>query len=248
LSQIEVRVAAHYSQDPNLIGIFISGKDFHDLTTSHMWKISLEEVKADHKKNGGASKRSSAKNVSFGVLYGISAKGLQAQLKSKCHADWSEEECQKMIDLWLDTAYPQVKWYMERQKHFCRTHGYVESMHGRRRYLPGVNSTIPRIREEAHRAAINHPIQATAAEILKIAEINIWNNVLPIFRESGAFVEPILAVHDELIFEADKNVAEDVQAAVIYEMENAVKLCVPVVAEGHISKCGEDGGSWADLK
>lgn len=248
LSQIEVRVAAEYSRDPNLMSIFLTGKDFHNQTTAFMWKISIDEVLADHKKMGGASKRSSAKNVSFGILYGISATGLQAQLKSKCHTDWSVEECQQMIDLWLDTAYPQVKWYMERQKHFCRQNGYVESMHGRRRYLPGVHSTIPRIREEAYRAAINHPIQATAAEILKIAQKNIWKNVLPLYWESDIFVQPILSVHDELIFECHKSVAEEVQAMVIYEMENAVKLCVPVVSEGHISKTGSEGGSWADLK
>lgn len=244
LSQIEVRVAAHYSRDPNLMKIFIEAvNDFHDMTTAFMYKISLEEVKADHKARGGASKRSSAKNVSFGVLYGISASGLQAQLKSKCHTEWTVEQCQEMIDLWLETAYPQVKWYMERQKHFCRTHGYVESMHGRRRYLPGVNSTIPRIREEAYRAAINHPIQATAAEILKIAERNIWTRVLPKYRNYGIYVEPILAVHDELIFECDGFVAEELQADVVFEMENAVELCVPVVAEGHLS-----AESWAGLK
>lgn len=249
LSQIEVRVAAHYSQDPNLIQIFSTkGADFHTKTTAYMWKISEAEVTKDDEENGGASKRSSAKNVSFGVLYGISAKGLQAQLKSKCHTDWSEEQCQNMIDLWLETAYPQVKWYMERQKHFCRQNGYVESMFGRRRYLPGVHSTIPRIREEAHRAAINHPIQSTAAEILKIAERNIWNKVLPAYWAAGVYVEPILAVHDELILEVDKDLAEEIRDAVIYEMEHAVEMCVPVVSKGKISKDGADGGSWADLK
>ena len=249
LSQIEVRVAAHYSKDPNLVSIFTGGKiDFHTRTAAQMWKLTEAEIVADDEKNGGSSMRSSAKNVSFGVLYGISAKGLQAQLKSKCHADWTEEQCQEMINKWLDIAYPQVKWYMEQQKHYCRTHGYVESLHGRRRYLPGVNSTIPRIREEAYRAAINHPIQSTAAEILKVAECNIWNNVFPIFRESGAYVEPILAIHDELVIESDISIAKEIEAAVIWEMENAVQLCVPVISKGKISKAGESGGSWADLK
>lgn len=248
LSQIEVRVAAHFSRDPNLMSIFLTGKDFHNQTTAFMWKISIDEVLADHKKMGGASKRSSAKNVSFGILYGISAKGLQAQLKSKCQTEWSEEECQSMIDLWLNTAYPQVKWYMERQKYLCRQNGYVESMFGRRRYLPGVHSTIPRIREEAYRTAINHPIQATAAEILKIAEKNIWNKVLPKYWAKKVFAYPTLAIHDELIFEVDFSVAQELQAEVIYEMENAVQLCVPVVSEGHMSKAGEDGGSWAQCK
>ncbi len=247
LSQIEVRVAAHYSQDPNLVKIFMEtgGPDFHTQTAMQMWHLTADEVNADHKKLGGASKRSSAKNVSFGVLYGISATGLQAQLKSKCHTDWTEEECQDMIDRWLSVAYPQVKWYMERQRHFCKVNGYVTSMHGRRRYLPGINSTIHSVREEAYRAAINHPIQASAAEVLKIAERNIWQKVLPAFWEMGCYVEPVLAVHDELIFEVDFAIAKEVEAAVRFEMENAVQLCVPVVAEGHIS---ELGGSWADLK
>ena len=243
LSQIEVRVAAHYSRDANLMSIFLDGKDFHDLTTAFMYKISLEEVKADHKKNGGASKRSSAKNVSFGVLYGIGAKGLRAQLRSKCHTDWSEAQCQKMIDLWLETAYPQVKWYMERQKHLCRQYGYVESMHGRRRYLPGVHSTIPRIREEAYRAAINHPIQSTASEILKIAQYNVWKSVLPILRGAGVSVSPVLQIHDELIYEVQADAADELLDMVRYSMENAYELCVPILAEGHIGK-----ESWADLK
>lgn len=249
LSQIEVRVAAHFSQDPNLMQIFMTkGADFHSKTTAFMWKISEEEVKADDELNGGSSKRSSAKNVSFGVLYGISARGLQAQLKSKCHTDWSEEQCQEMIDLWLETAYPRVKWYMERQKHMARRDGFVQSMFGRRRYVPGVNSSVHRIREEAYRQAINHPIQSTAAEMLKIAEANIWNKVLPSFWARGCYVEPIAAVHDELIFEVNFDVAKELQDAVIYEMENAVQLCIPVVSKGKLSKLGEDGGSWADLK
>jgi DNA polymerase I-like protein with 3'-5' exonuclease and polymerase domains len=251
LSQIEVRVAAHFSQDPNLIKIFTTkGADFHTKTAAYMWKLSEAEIMADAKALGGASKRASGKNVSFGVLYGIGAKGLQAQLKSKCHTDWSEEQCQEMIDLWLETAYPHVKYYMERQKYLCRQKGYVESMFGRRRYLPGVHSTVPRIRAECERAAINHPIQSTAAEILKIAEADIWNRVLPRFWAQGFYVdvEPILAVHDELILECDLDIAQEVQVAVISAMENAVQLCVPVVSEGHISKSGADGGSWADLK
>lgn len=186
-------------------------------------------------------------NCSFGILYGIGAKGLQAQLKSKCHTDWSEDACQDMIDKWLD-AYPQVRWYMERMRHACRTKGYVETMYGRRRYLPGANSTVPRIREEAYRAAINHPIQGTASEILKIAEANIWKKVFPKYWNQGFYVEPVAAIHDELLLEADKDIAEEVRDMVIFEMENAVQLCVPIVSKGKISKDGADGGSWADLK
>ncbi len=249
LSQIEVRVAAHFSQDPNLIEIFqTKGADFHVRTTSHMYKISEEAVRADDELNGGSSMRSSAKNVSFGILYGISAKGLQAQLKSKCHAEFSEEDCQDMIDKWLKEAYPQVQVYMDRMRQQCRIHGYVESMFGRRRYLPGINSTVPRIREEAYRAAINHPIQATASEILKAAERNIWNNVFPLFWNSGIYVEPVLLIHDEVVVECDIAVAEEVRDMITSEMENAVQLIVPIVSKGKISRLAEDNGSWADLK
>lgn len=244
LSQIEVRVAAHYSQDPNLMEVFRNGKvDIHTRTAALMWKMSEDEIKHDDEINGGASMRSSAKNVTFGVLYGISAKGLQAQLKSKCHTDWTEEQCDEMIKNWLEVAFPQVRWYLEKQKHLCRQRGYVESLNGRRRYLPGVHSTIPRIREEAYRAAINLPIQASAAEILKIAEAAIWNKVFPMFWESGIYVEPIAAIHDEILLEADADAAVDIMHAVIYEMEHAMSLCVPLVSKGKIS-----AESWAGIK
>ena len=182
-------------------------------------------------------------NCSFGILYGISATGLQAQLKSKCHTDWTVEQCEDMIDKWLDKAYPRVKWYMERQKSICRRKGYVESMFGRRRYLPGVNSTIPRLREEAHRAAINHPIQSTATEILKVAIKNIWDRVLPDMWSRGIDAQPILLVHDEIIMEVQTEYAVELNDAIVWEMEHAVELCVPVVAEGHISD-----ESWAGIK
>ena len=243
LSQIEMRVLAHLSGDKNLIDVFLSGDDFHTRTAMQAWGLTREEVEADHKLNGGASKRSSGKNVSFGVVYCISAKGLQAQLKSKTGRDWTEEECAEMISNWLDKSYPGVKYYMEKQKFLSRRDGYVSSLFGRRRYVPGVHSSIPRIREESYRQAVNHSVQSGAAEILKLAMVDIWNNAMPLMRSSGVRVDAVLQVHDELIFEIQSDAADEWLGMVKYSMENAFELCVPITAEGHIGK-----ESWADLK
>ena len=242
LSQIEMRVLAHLSGDQNLIDIFLSGDDFHTRTAMQCWGMTREEVEEDHKKNGGASKRSSGKNVSFGVVYCISAKGLQVQLKSKTGREWSEEECTKMISDWLDKSYPGVRWFMERQKHFARTNGYVESLFGRRRYVPGVHSSIPRIREESYRQAVNHSVQAGASEILKLAMCEIWN-ILPAMWESGVYIKPVLQIHDELVYEVQSDFADEWLSIVKYSMEHSYELCVPTLAEGHVGK-----ESWADLK
>ena len=248
LSQIEMRVLAHLSKDPNLIKLFNEGRDFHTATAAFMWKLPFEAIEKDHKAKGGSSMRSSGKNVSFGIVYGVTAKGLQAQVKSKTHQEWSEEQCQSMIDMWLGEAYPYVRYYMERQKHMARRDGFVRTLTGRRRYLPGVHSTIPRIREEAHRQAINHPVQGTAAEVIKLAMRNLWYDALPMLRESGIRVRPVLQIHDELVFEVEEGAAEEVAAIVVDAMQRAMVLCVPVTADYHVTKTISDGGSWADLK
>ncbi len=248
LSQIEMRVLAHLSRDINLIALFNEGRDFHSATAAYMWNMSLEEIDADYKALGGASKRASGKNVSFGIVYGVTARGLQAQVKSKTHEDWSEEKCQQMIDLWLNDAYPGVKVYMENQKSIARQKGYVETLMGRRRYVPGVHSSIPRIREEAGRQAINHPVQGSAAEVIKKAMRNLWNKALPTLWEAGIYCEPVLQIHDELVLEVQADAAQEVAVIVKWDMENALDLCVPINADFHITKTAEEGGSWADLK
>src|SRR5690606_35040872 len=115
-------------------------------------------------------------------------------------------------------------------------------------YLPGVNSSIPRIREESNRQAINHPVQGSAAEIIKLAMRNIWNEALPTYWDAGYDIEPILQIHDELIYECQSDIAEEWAGVVTSYMETAMELCVPIVAEAHITKPGEEGGNWADLK
>ena len=137
---------------------------------------------------------------------------------------------------------------MDTQKRLCLEQSYVETMLGRRRYLPGGHSSIPRIREEAFRQAINHPVQGSATEIVKMAERILWQDILPFFRSAGIVVEPILQVHDELILEVQKDAAEEVVQAVKYAMESATVLSVPIAAEYHITRTADDGGSWADLK
>lgn len=269
LSQIEMRVLAHISRDPNLIKLFTDGLDFHTSTAAFMWKCSEDEIWAEHlgmadfekkfgrkysgppvdpSKAGGSSRRSSGKNVSFGIVYGVTATGLQAQVKSKTHQDWSEEECQHMIDMWLEDAYPGVRYYMDKMEFMCRQKGYVTTLMGRRRYLPGVFSSIHRIRSESRRQAINNPIQGTAAEVIKIAMQRLWHTVLPVLWEAGICVRPVLQIHDELIFECQKDAGQEIANSVVDAMENAMRLCVPVMAEYHITRSGEGGGSWADLK
>lgn len=248
LSQVEMRVLAHLSRDPNLCKLFNEGRDFHTATAAFMWKLTFEEIEADHKLNGGSSMRSSGKNVSFGIVYGVTARGLQAQVKSKTHQEWSEEQCQQMIDMWLEEAYTHVKYYMERQKYLAKRDGFVQTLMGRRRYLPGVNSTIPRIREEAFRQAINHPVQGSAAEIIKKAMQKLWEVELPKLWARGIYCEPVLQIHDELIFEVDAHAAKEVAEIVKNAMQTAVSLCVPILADAHITPTAEEGGSWADLK
>lgn len=271
LSQIEMRILAHLSRDPTLIDVFLSGKDIHSASAAAMWKCTIEEIDAEHfggdskdfikrygrpwwgpptdpTKAGGASRRSSGKNVSFGIVYGVTATGLQAQVKSKTHQEWTEEQCQAMIDLWLESAYPHVKYYMERQKHLARRDGFVQTLMGRRRYVPGVNSSIPRIRGEANRQAINHPVQGSASEVIKVTERDIWNYALPMFRDAGVNVRPVLQIHDELVFECPTEAAHEWSAVVTDFMQRAVTLCVPIKADAHITAAGELGGSWADLK
>jgi uracil-DNA glycosylase family 4 len=268
LSQIEMRILAHLSQDPNLIKLFVEGLDFHSATAAFMWRVSMEEIDAEHdidkfekkygrkwdgpapdpNKAGGASRRSSGKNVSFGIVYGVTAKGLQAQVKSKTHQEWSEDECQRMIDSWLEEAYSRVKVYMERQKSLARDKGFVQTLLGRRRYLPGVHSTVPRIREEAYRQAINMPVQGSASEVIKLAEKKILADVLPKLWGRKIEVEPVLQIHDELVFEVESGAAKEVATEVIEAMETAMEICVPIIAEAHITPAFEHGGSWANLK
>ena len=216
----------------------------HILPAGYWQCLDLNVVSDDHIYIAGSLR---THNCGFGIVYGISSKGLQWQYKSKTGIDYTEEECQKQLDDWFG-VYQYVKYYMERQKSFARRDGFVSSLLGRRRYLPGVHSTIPRIREESHRQAINHPVQSGASEVIKIAMRNIWNDALPILWDSGIKVRPILQIHDELCYEVEKGAVYEVAEIIVDKMQTAMILSVPVLADFHVTASGEDGGSWADLK
>jgi uracil-DNA glycosylase family 4 len=244
-AQIEVRVLAHISQDRNLIDVIRNGRDLHTSTAALMfsWPGGYEAMMDALARGDGDAKkkRTRAKNATFGIFYRISAQGLLAQFREN-GIDATLEECQAIIDLFLTEAYPGIGEYFRETDSFLRQNYYVEDLFGRRRWLPSVHSTIDWVRGEAERQGTNFPIQSTAAGILKLAMIDIDANVLPRYREGGAFAEMILPVHDELVFEADKGVAEELRDEVLRAMERVLTLDVPLTAEAKI------GQRWSDLK
>ncbi len=235
LDQIEMRVLADRSQDPTLIQVFLTGEDIHQKTASLVFSLPMSEVAK------GTWQRDSAKNCGFGIVYGITAKGLQLQLKLR-GIDRSEEECQAMIDAYLVVAYPGVRSLMEDKKAEARRYGYVRTMLGRLRYLPGIHSSNNKLRSEAERVCLNHDIQGTAQELIKLAMKGIWERVLPEVWRQGYYCEPILQIHDEILMEMDERVAAEVDVMVRNEMQEATKLCIPIGA-----KCAT-AHNWGELK
>lgn len=231
LDQIELRVGAHLAADQNMLDIFRSGKDIHAATASLVYRKPLEEVTQDE--------RRASKTVNFGVFYGMSARRLQNEL-ALMGIVYSTAECDEIIASWF-RAYPGIRNYMARCHSEARTRGYVSSLLGRRRYLPGVHSKIPQIREESLRWSVNHPDQATAAEILKLWMRRVWEIVLPDLQRHG-HCEPLLTVHDELIFEVEAGMEELVIAMVAAAAQDTMKLLVPIAAKG---KCGQ---TWASME
>ncbi len=237
LNQIEMRVLAHESEDENMIAVFSDPNrlGLHIETCAEIYGMKPEEV----------DKKSTAykmiKNVTFGIVYHISAYGLTAQMHQRGKPDWTEDDSQKMIDEWF-TLYPGVGRFMEAKKAEARRFGFVRDMFGRIRYLEGVRSKIPRVQNEAYRQAINHPIQSGAQGVIKLAMAGIWNDVLPAYWREGHWVEAILQVHDELLFEADEAVMPTLGPLVTSQLEGAYKLRVPITASGAIGK------NWRQLK
>ncbi len=211
-SQIELRVMAHLSQDPQMVEVFKEGKDLHAATAANIYKKPIEEVTRDE--------RTKSKRANFGIIYGITVFGLAERL------DISREEAKMLIDGYF-TTFPQVHDYMEKSKEVARQQGYVTTLFGRRRYLPDINSQNATVRGFAERNAINAPIQGTAADIIKVAMIRIFNR----FKAEGIRSKMILQVHDELNFSVYPNEKERVEAIVIEEMQNAFPLSVPLVAD-----------------
>ncbi|MFA5012106.1 MAG: DNA polymerase I [Ignavibacteria bacterium] len=212
-SQIELRVMAHYSGDENFISAFKKNRDIHTETAMRVFKLkSKDEVTPN--------RRRKAKEVNFGIIYGIGAFGLATRLEIK------NSEAKEIIDRYF-TEFPKVYEYLERTRKFARDNGYVTTLKGRRRYLPQINNNNNAVRSEAERMAINMPIQGTAADMIKIAMIEIHN----VFKEKKFKSKMLLQVHDELVFEVYKPEIEEVKKIVLREMKNAIKLDVPVEVE-----------------
>ena len=211
-SQIELRVMAHLSQDPQMIEVFKEGKDLHAATAANIYKKPIEEVTRDE--------RTKSKRANFGIIYGITVFGLAERL------DIPRDEAKMLIDGYFAT-FPQVHDYMEKSKEVARQKGYVTTLFGRRRYLPDINSHNATVRGFAERNAINAPIQGTAADIIKVAMIHIHQR----FKAEGIKSKMILQVHDELNFSVFPEEKEKVERIVIEEMQAAFDLNVPLVAD-----------------
>ena len=221
-SQIELRVLAHFSRDPGLIKAFENGEDIHSSTSSLVYDIPINKVDSDM--------RRIAKVLNFGVIYGLSPHGIARQ------TDLSQKDGKKFIDIYFD-KYPGIQTYLDSVKEQCRANGYVETILGRRRYLPDINARNFRLRSQAERAAINMPIQGTAADIIKVAMINIQKRLQDLEMKSMM----ILQVHDELIFEVPNNELSQVESIVSELMPSSLKLDVPLAVE--IKK----GYDWGNL-
>ncbi|OAD45567.1 DNA polymerase I [Polaribacter atrinae] len=211
-SQIELRIIAALSEEENMMEAFKNGEDIHASTAAKVFNVPLEEVTREQ--------RSNAKTVNFGIVYGVSAFGLSNQ------TDLSRSEAKELIDTYYET-YPKLKAYMSAQVDFAREHGYVETILNRRRYLKDINSRNAMVRSGAERNAVNAPIQGSAADIIKLAMINIHNR----FEKEGFKSKMLLQVHDELVFDAHKDELETIRPIIKYEMENAFKMSVPLDVE-----------------
>jgi DNA polymerase-1 len=211
-SQIELRIIAALSKEETMIEAFKNGEDIHASTASKVFDVPLAEVTREQ--------RSNAKTVNFGIIYGVSAFGLSNQ------TDLSRSEAKELIDTYYAT-YPKLRAYMSEQVDFARDHGYVQTVLGRRRYLKDINSRNAIVRGAAERNAVNAPIQGSAADIIKMAMINIYNKL----QEGNYKTKMLLQVHDELVFDVYKPELDDIKTLVKTEMENAFKLDVPLDVE-----------------
>ena len=211
-SQIELRIAAHISKDPNMLQAFQEETDIHSLTASSIFNVSLEKV--------SEQMRRQAKIVNFSIIYGISAYGLSEQIGI------SVREAAHFIEKYLD-SYPGFKNYLAQQKKYAQENGYVKTLLGRKRSIPEINSTASFRREGAERIAVNTPIQGTSADMIKVAMINIDQE----FKKLNFKSKIIIQVHDELLFEVYNPEKKTVEKIVKAKMENSLKLDVPVLVD-----------------
>jgi DNA polymerase I len=211
-SQIELRVIAALSEEDNMISAFKNGEDIHASTAAKVFNVPINEVTREQRGN--------AKTVNFGIIYGVSAFGLSNQ------TNLSRSESKELIETYYQT-YPKLRNYISEQIDFARDHGYVQTVLGRRRYLKDINSRNAVVRGAAERNAVNAPIQGSAADIIKIAMINIYNKL-----EAGNYkTKMLLQVHDELVFDVFKPELDTIKTLVKTEMEAAYQLAVPLVVD-----------------
>ncbi|MFC4653583.1 DNA polymerase I [Rheinheimera marina] len=212
-SQIELRIMAHLSRDQALLNAFAQGKDIHRATAAEVFGVALDDVSTEQRRR--------AKAVNFGLIYGMSAFGLARQL------DISRSEAQQYVDLYFE-RFPGVLDYMERTRAQAHDKGYVETLFGRRLYLPEINAQNMARKKAAERAAINAPMQGTAADIIKRAmiQVDLWQQQQP--KETALM---IMQVHDELVFEVKSEMLAEVTAELVKLMESAAQLDVPLLAE-----------------
>ncbi len=216
-SQIELRIIAALSGEENMIKAFQNNEDIHRSTAAKVFNVPLEEVTKEQ--------RSNAKTVNFGIIYGVSAFGLSNQ------TSLSRKESAELIDAYYAT-YPKLKSYMSNQVDFARENGYVQTISGRRRYLKDINSANMMVKSGAERNAVNAPIQGSAADIIKIAMINIHKKLNEKNPDgSGWKSKMLLQVHDELVFDVHNSELEKIKPMIKHEMENAFKMDVPLDVE-----------------
>ncbi len=222
-SQIELRLLAHLSADEGLVEAFLSGEDFHRETAARVFGVPAAEVTP--------MQRSRAKAVNFGIVYGQTAWGLSQTLKI------SPAQAQEMIDRYYAT-YPGVRTYLDAQVQLARQKGYVETMFGRKRHVPAIHAHIPAQRQFAERTAMNHPMQGSAADIIKLAMVRVQRRLL----EGGFAAKMIVQVHDELDFDCPRDEVQALSAMVVQEMQGVVELRVPLLVS-----CAQ-GKNWAEAK
>ncbi len=218
-SQVELRLIAHMSQDPEMIKAFNEGSDFHAATASRLFNVPVEMVSREY--------RSYAKTVNFGIIYGVSAFGLSQQ------TDLSRKESKEIIDNYYLT-FPRLKAYMEELVEVARDKGYVETIFNRRRILRDIHSRNAVVRQHAERNAVNAPVQGSAADLVKMAMIEIQK----VLQENNLDAKMILQVHDELVFDCHVSQKEEIKALITSKMENIVELSIPLIVDAN------EGDNW----
>ena len=218
-SQVELRIMAHLSNDPGLVSAFEQGLDVHASTAAEVFGIDLKDVTSDQ--------RRSAKAINFGLMYGMSSFGLGQQL------GMSRDEAQQHIDVYF-SRYPKVKDYVEQSRKTASEKGYVETLFGRRIVVPEINAKNGLRRKAAERAAINAPLQGTAADIIKVAMISVqqWLDA------TKSQVKMVMQVHDELVFEVPNDQIDDAKQHIVHCMQGAATLSVPLIVDVGI------GNNW----